>query len=84
MSGSNPVIIEGEIFKIEITTEYEPTPITTPITTKEKLLEIIKLNPTITREELAIALGISINTVKEYILKLKKENRLERTGDNRN
>ncbi len=82
--GRDPMIVEGEIFKIEIAIEPETTPITTPITTKEKLLELIKFNPAITRYELASTLGISINTVKEYILKLKKENRLKRIGDNRN
>lgn len=48
---------------------------TTPITTREKLLVLIKNNSQITRDELAKELDISINTVKEYILK--------RIGDNR-
>ena len=57
---------------------------TTPITTKEKLLELIETNPSITREALSQKLDISINTVKEHILKLKRSNKLERIGDNRN
>lgn len=57
---------------------------TTPITTREKLLVLIRNNSQITRDELAKELDISINTVKEYILKLKKEKILERIGDNRN
>ena len=56
----------------------------TPITTKEKLLELIETNPSITREALSQKLDISINTVKEHILKLKRSNKLERIGDNRN
>lgn len=60
------------------------TPITTPITTREKLLVLIKNNSQITRDELANELDISINTVKEYILKLKKDGVLQRVGDNRN
>ena len=60
------------------------TPITIPMTTKDRLLYLIKENPKITRDNLANNLGISINTVKEYILKLKKEKKLERVGDNRN
>lgn len=60
------------------------TPITTPITTKDRLLLLIKENPKITRENLSNKLDISINTVKEHISKLKKANKLERIGDNRN
>jgi len=60
------------------------TSITTPITTRQKLLVLIRNNPKITRDELAKELDISINTVKEYIQKLKKEKILKRIGDNRN
>lgn len=62
----------------------ETTPITTPITTKDALIALILKRPKITREELASELGISINTVKEYILNLKKSGTLNRVGDNRN
>jgi ATP-dependent DNA helicase RecG len=58
------------------------TPIATP-KTKERLLELIKKNNQITREELSQQLGIGSNGVKQQILKLKKEGILERVGDNR-
>ena len=65
-------------------TTLKTTPKTTPKTTKEKLIEYIKENKNITREELALNLDISINGVKQHILNLKKENRLERVGGRKN
>jgi predicted HTH transcriptional regulator len=70
--------------RLEKKEKDETTPITTPITTREKLLVLIKNNSQITRDELAKKLDISVNTVKEYIIKLKKDGVLERIGDNRN
>ncbi|TFH15680.1 MAG: winged helix-turn-helix transcriptional regulator [Lentisphaerales bacterium] len=40
-------------------------------------------NNQVTREELAQQLGISINGVKQHILKLKKEDILARVGGHR-
>ena len=57
---------------------------TTPKTTKEILVSLIEESPKITREELSKKLEISINGVKQHILKLKKDGVLERIGDNRN
>ena len=65
-------------------TTSKTTPKTTPKTTKEKLLDLIKTDSKITRNELADELNISINTVKEYILNLKREGLLKRVGSNRN
>ena len=48
------------------------TPKTTP-KTRERLIELTGRNSRVTREELAQQLGISINGVKQHILKLKKE-----------
>jgi ATP-dependent DNA helicase RecG len=50
---------------------------------REKLLELIGQNSRATREELAKQLGISINGVKQHILKLKKEGLLARVGGHR-
>ena len=65
-------------------TTPKTTPIATPITTKDKLTQWVLAYPSITREEIAKELRVSINTVKEYILKLKKDGFLQRVGDNRN
>ena len=64
-------------------TTQKTTPKTTPKTTKEKLIDLIKTDSKITRNELAKELNISINTVKEYILNLKREGLLKRVGSNR-
>lgn len=63
-------------------TTPKATPKTTP-KTRERLLEIIGENSRVTREELAQQLGVSINAVKQHILKMKKEGVLKRIGDNR-
>jgi ATP-dependent DNA helicase RecG len=65
-------------------TTSKTTPISTPLKTKEKMVMLIKQDPKISREELANALNISINGVKQHILRLKKSGVLERIGDNRN
>jgi len=62
------------------------TPKATPKTTskkREQVLELIGQNNRVTREELAQKLEISINGVKQHILKLKKEGVLARVGGHR-
>ena len=61
----------------------ESTKTTTPKTTREQLLELIRKDNRITREALASELGISVNGVKQQIRKLKLEGVLERIGSNR-
>jgi ATP-dependent DNA helicase RecG len=78
---SSSLFVQIKLLKI---VQKSTTPITTPITTKDKFLVLIENNPKIKRDNLAKELNISINTVKEYILKLKKDGVLERVGDNRN
>jgi len=53
---------------------------TQKITLSEKIIGIIKDNPTITQKEIAEAIIISPNTVKEYIAKLKREGKIKRIG----
>jgi len=53
---------------------------TTPKTTREKLLEYIRKDASITRESLADKLGITVNGVKQHISKLKKDGILNRIG----
>ena len=73
-------------------TLFKSRQITTQITTQktiremalgEKILNIIRGNPDVTRNGIAEALKISPNTVKEYIAKLKKEEKLKRIGPDR-
>jgi predicted HTH transcriptional regulator len=56
---------------------------TQKITTRERIYEALKLNPKITREELADMLSKSANTIKEHLSRLKSEDRVERIGSDR-
>jgi len=47
---------------------------------RDRILAIAKNKSHATRTEFALELGISENTVKEYLAKLKLEGLLERTG----
>jgi len=58
------------------------TPITTP-KTREKIIQLIEQNNGLTREEMAQQLGISINGVKQHIMKQKKDGILKRVGSHR-
>ena len=50
---------------------------------EEELLTLIRKNNRITRKEIAVELGTSINTVKQYIRNLKNKGILIRVGTNR-
>lgn len=56
---------------------------TQKISTRERIYEELKLNPKITREELADKLGKSVNTIKEHLSGLKSKDRVERIGSDR-
>ena len=56
-------------FEFEI--ESDDNQKTTPKTTSEKILALIKANPSITREEMAEECGISIDGIKWQIKQLK-------------
>lgn len=66
----------------KVTTTPKATPKTTP-NNRERIIQMIVLNDRITREDMANALGIGINGVKQHILKLKKDGILERAGSHR-
>lgn len=52
-------------------------------TTKERIIEELNSNPKMTRDELALKLGKSQNTIKEHLSRLKAEGRIERVGSDR-
>ncbi|WP_386686435.1 ATP-binding protein [Lonepinella sp. MS14437] len=62
-----------------------PPPITPPITELEnRLLEVIVVkNGLVTRKEIAQALNIGVDVVKEYMNRLKNKGLLKRVGSNR-
>jgi biotin operon repressor len=51
--------------------------------TRERIYKELKLNPKITREELADKLGKSVSTIKEHLSGLKSKDRVERIGSDR-
>ena len=74
----------GEGFCVTVFAEKTPqkTP-QKPLFLKDKILEAIRQEPIISREGIAQLLGLSPETVKEYIAKLKSEKRIERIGGDR-
>lgn len=82
--GSDPMIVEGEIFRIEVQTPSETTQKTaqktTQKTTKEQVLELLSVDSKMTREDLAHEIGVSANTIKQHLANLQKEGKLERIG----
>ncbi|MCK4357984.1 MAG: winged helix-turn-helix transcriptional regulator [Candidatus Cloacimonetes bacterium] len=66
-----------------------PTKTTTKTTTKtitaleSRILSEVSNNPNITGNKIASKLNISLNTVREYIIRLKKKGLLQRIGPNR-
>ena len=57
---------------------------TTQETTQEKLIALIKENPSITQGELAVKLGVTRDGVSYNIKKLKEQGKLERVGSTKN
>lgn len=52
----------------------------TKYTSRERILKLIKDNPTHTAKTMASCLGLSVQAIQKQIANLKKENRLERIG----
>lgn len=72
---------------IEVVPEVDATPKTTLKTTLKttaKIIEVIENNPSITRQEIAEALDITLDGVKWQLNKLKKEGTIKREGSSRN
>jgi ATP-dependent DNA helicase RecG len=63
-------------------TTLKTTPKTTP-KTRDRLLDLMRENPRITREEMAVDTGVSVNGIKQHLATLKKEGLLRRIGNNR-
>ncbi len=47
---------------------------------RERILVLIKENPSLSQQEISEVLGISFHTVREYFSKLKKEQKIKREG----
>ncbi len=81
-NGKEPIIEEQDVYRIEI--PYVPTlqgsdAYTTQKTT-QKFLEQMKVNPYISREELAEVCGLSSDGIKYNIRKLREKGIIKRIG----
>ena len=56
---------------------------TQKIATREQIVELLQVNPRMTKLDLASQLSKSENTIKEHLAKLKAEGRLKRVGSDR-
>ncbi|PHS41732.1 MAG: ATP-dependent DNA helicase [Sulfurovum sp.] len=66
-----------------VTVAYETQKTTTQetkVSTRELIIQYIKDNSKITRDELALKIGISANAIKQQLAKLKEEKLLTRVG----
>ena len=70
---------ENEISKIVGKYSPQKTP-QKPTRLEEEMLDLISANSAITREEIALKLRLSPETVKEYLAKLKEKRLLKRIG----
>ncbi len=59
------------------------TKVKTKVKTGDLILDLIKANPSIAREEMAKALNLTIDGIDWNIRKLKKEGKLKRIGPDR-
>jgi ATP-dependent DNA helicase RecG len=82
--GTDPVIVEGDVLRIEVQTPTETAPKTTQEnaqeSTRNKIVELLRQNPKYTKADLMQILGKADGTIKEHLAKLKKEGKLKRVG----
>ena len=71
--------VDGMIFQQEETTQE-----TTHKTTQEKILDLIKKNPSITQVEMAKALDLTRDGISYNIKILKEKGKIERDGATKN
>ena len=81
-SGQDPEFFEGNIFRIIVPLDGATTQVTQArsIDSEQKIVNLLQQNPSASQAEVAAKLGISVNTVKYYIRKLRDLGRLERVG----
>lgn len=81
-NGKEPIIEEQDVYRIEI--PYIPTlqgsNAETTQKTTQKILELIKLYPSISREELAEKCGLTSDGIKYNIRKMREKGLIKRIG----
>jgi len=81
-NGKEPIIEEQDVYRIEI--PYIPTlqgsDVDTTQKTTQKILDQIKANPYISRQELAELCGLTSDGIKYNIRKLREKGIIKRIG----
>ena len=79
--GVEPIVSGGiDFYKIEFPLSQEETTQKTTQKTTQMIIELMKKNPEITREELSSEIGITPNGIKYHISNLSKEGKIKRVG----
>ena len=65
---------------LKLFNEKQKTKVKTKVKTGDLVLDLIKANPSIAREEMAKALNLTIDGIDWNIRKLKNEGKLKRIG----
>jgi ATP-dependent DNA helicase RecG len=84
--GADTTPIENVATQFTTPKNDDTTPITTSkeeVTTPPKILQLIENNPDITREEMAVALQISIDGVKYHLQNMRKKGIIKHIGKSR-
>ncbi len=82
--GSDPVITDGDTFKLEIKRFSKNEPLNEPLNEPVKKLSMLIIeNPYITKEQLSSKLNVSRATVTRYIKQLKDKGMLKRVGSDK-
>ena len=80
---------QPELMQVKLTLHIQNEPINEPVNEpvnerQQTILSIMKQNPSITREDLANKLGISLATLKRELTSLRKEGYITRSGSDKN
>jgi hypothetical protein len=61
----------------------ENVPVNVPVNRKDRILEMLRVNPNLTAEELAAAFSVTAKTIKRDLAALKSEGRIKRVGSDK-
>jgi Fic family protein len=78
--GSSTPFVE---FMLEVILKSIKSSVKSSVNTEDKILEILKQNPTMTIKELSTIFDLTPRAIEKQIAKLKNENRLQRVGSTR-
>lgn len=77
---SEPLFKTAGMFTVVLQRPQKSTGKSSPGDAREEIIKLISNNPSITREELANAVGITVKGIDYHLSKMQKEGRLKREG----